>query len=366
MIRKDQIIVDGAATFSQLQNTFEAAALAHTTGQRQLDITCAGHTIRLSIVGTKLARQLASSFGHLITTDRVDPELTIQAWDAAESGVQLMANSDAPSQLNDFDILFRTSTDDRYFSEQRDTSLSWFDSESSQAASYIASADAQYPDQIGRPFQKIITAWLQEQGVQSIHAGLVGVEDTGMLFVGNAGVGKTTSTISCLRAGMNYLGDDIIGLQTHSNGFEGHSLFATCLVAADHLKRFPTLQEHSLPTTQSTTEKTVVFLNEAFHQQIQRSISIKAILLPNIVNRAKTTYRPASKSEALFALAPTSVMFLPRPDQASFNRLSEMVQQIPAYWLDLGHEINRIPDSIRHLAREVSHGLSQTSRRDTA
>jgi hypothetical protein len=355
MISNDQIITDGATTFSQLQDTFAAAALAHPTGRRQLDITCAGHSIRLNLVGIKLARQLAQSFGHLITSIVPDPELTIQIWDAAESGVQLRSDSNAQRKLDGFDILFRTSKDNRYFCEQRDASLSWLDSSSSQAAGYIASADAQYPDQLGRPFQKMITAWLHEQGVQSIHAGLVGVGETGLLFVGNAGVGKTTSTISCLQAGMNYLGDDIIGLQADTHGFQGHSLFATCLVAEDHLKRFPYLQEHSLPTSYSPEEKSVVFLNQAFHQQIKSSVSIKAIVLPNIVNRVETTYRPASKPEALFALAPTSVMFLPRPTQASFNRLAEMVQQIPAYWLDLGQKIDSIPGSISNLASEVSH-----------
>ena len=356
MISNDQIINDGSTTFSQLQDTFANAASLHPTGCRQIDMRCAGHSIRLRTAGDKLARQLAQAFGHLIHPAETDPELTIEIWDAAESGVQLRSDSNAQRMLNGFDILFRTSEDGRYFCEQRNTSLSWLDSASSKVTGFITSADVQYPDQLGRPFQKMIIAWLQEREIQSIHAGLVGVGDTGLLIVGNAGAGKTTSAISCLQAGMNYLGDDVVGLQAHHNGFQGHSLFATCLVEAEHLKRFPTLHDHSLRTRHSPAEKSVVYLNKLFPQQIKRSVPIRAIVLPNIVNQVKTTYRPATKTDALFALAPTSVMFLPRPTQESFTRLAEMVKQIPAYWLDLGNDLNSIPVSIRSLATEFTRG----------
>lgn len=102
MISNDQIINDGSTTFSQLQDAFANAASLHLTGCRQLNIRCAGHSIRLRTAGNKLARQLAQAFGHLLHPTESDPELTIEIWDAAESGVQLRSDFHAQRKLTGF------------------------------------------------------------------------------------------------------------------------------------------------------------------------------------------------------------------------------------------------------------------------
>jgi hypothetical protein len=82
-------------------------------------------------------------------------------------------------------------------------------------------------------------------------------------------------------------------------------------------------------------------------------VRITAIMLPRVVRKKETTYRRASKAEALFAIAPTSVMFLPRPSHQAFDRVAELAERVPAYWLELGSDIDGIPDAVKRLAAEV-------------
>jgi hypothetical protein len=218
----------------------------------------------------------------------------------------------------------------------------------------VSSARCQYLDERARPQHKLISAWLDEQGVQFVHAGLIGDGDTGILFVGNGGAGKSTSSVACLRAGLSYLGDDFVGIESTESGYTGHGLFSSCLLNVHHLERFPDLKPHAVPAHQEFEDKSILYLEDVFPGALRRSVSIAAIVLPRVVRSEATTYRRASKAEALFAIAPTSVMFLPRPSQRAFDRVAELAERVPAYWLELGSEVDQIPDAVKAMAAEVS------------
>lgn len=145
-----------------------------------------------------------------------------------------------------------------------------------------------------------------------------------------------------------------MGIENVGGAYTGHGLFSSCLLNVHHLQRFPDLQPHAVPAHQDFEDKSILYLGEVFPQSLRRSVAIAAIMLPRVVPRELTTYRRASKVEALFAIAPTSVMFLPRPSQKAFDRVAEMVERVPAYWLELGSDIDRIPDAVKALAAEVS------------
>jgi len=66
-----------------------------------------------------------------------------------------------------------------------------------------------------------------------------------------------------------------------------------------------------------------------------------------------TTFRPATRAQTLMAIAPTSVMLLPRPNRAAFDRLTRLVQNTPSYWLELGRRVDLIPDAVRALAESL-------------
>jgi hypothetical protein len=77
------------------------------------------------------------------------------------------------------------------------------------------------------------------------------------------------------------------------------------------------------------------------------------VALPRVVDSEETSFCPASKGEALLALAPTSVMFLPsaspRPRRRSLDKIAKLVERVPCCWLKLGRDVNHIPDAVRRM-----------------
>jgi hypothetical protein len=74
-----------------------------------------------------------------------------------------------------------------------------------------------------------------------------------------------------------------------------------------------------------------------------------------VVGRGETSFRPASQAEALLALAPSSVMFLPGASARSLDKLGKLVECVPCYWLELGRDVDRIPDAVRRMMAAAEH-----------
>jgi hypothetical protein len=355
MDRERQVVSAEHVPHAVMESAFAAAAAAAPDAAEQFDVIIAGFRLRVNVVGRDLRETIRRAFSHLVRPSGGACDLTISVWDEAEIG-STMAPQYSPQRRRAYDveILLKVSDDGRYLCEQRDLSVSWLDTHTNRLVCCVSSARCQYLDERARPFHKLISAWLAEREVQFVHAGLIGSGDTGVLFVGNGGAGKSTSSVACLRAGMTYLGDDFVGIENTGEEYTGHGLFSSCLLNVHHLERFPDLRAHAVPAHQEFEDKSILYLDEVFPESLRDSVSIRAIMLPRIVDRQSSSYRRASKAEALFAIAPTSVMFLPRPSQKAFDRVAELVERIPAYWLELGRDIDRIPDAVKALAAEVS------------
>ncbi len=238
--------------------------------------------------------------------------------------------------------------------------MTWLDRRGNRIVGFADSVSRLNLDERARPFHKMLSAWLEDRGAQFIHAGLVRHRDKGILFVGNGGAGKSTSSIACLRAGMGYLGDDFIGLGAEDGHFIGHGLYASCLLDMHHITRFPDLRRLGHAPNYPHEEKYVLYLTEAFSDRLLTRSGIDAIALPRVVNSELTTFRPATQAETLRAIAPTSVMYLPRPTRAAFERLVKLVQVTPSYWLELGRRVDLIPDVVRDLADRIDDHRSET------
>ena len=52
-------------------------------------------------------------------------------------------------------------------------------------------------------------------------------------------------------------------------------------------------------------------------------------------------------------MAPSSVMSLPIMVHGAMDRLAGLVDAVPAYWLELGHDVNDIPHAVNALFDEL-------------
>jgi hypothetical protein len=346
---RSQVLPPAELPFGQLCARFAEAA---ATGPDELNLLVAGHTVRIRIAGRRWAQIVRAAMGHLdVAANVATPELRIDAWDAEETGVPIVPA--AQSNLPAPPVLMRTSQDGHQVGEERPHSLVWLDRTARRVVGCIQSTRLLNLDERARPFHKLISAWLEDNGVQFVHSGLIEHNGSGVLFVGNGGAGKSTSSIACLRAGMGYLGDDFLGLGVAAGHFVGHGLYASCLLNVHHIQRFPDLRPLGHAPNHAFEDKFVLYLKDAFPRSLKQRATVDALVLPRVVDREMTYFRPATRMAALKAIAPTSVMYLPRPNRGAFERLTRLVEKTPCFWLELGRNIESIPLAVAALVDSI-------------
>ena len=60
------------------------------------------------------------------------------------------------------------------------------------------------------PFRTLLHWWMEANGCQLLHAAAVGHQDGALLITGKGGVGKSTTALTCLEAGMQLISDDYL------------------------------------------------------------------------------------------------------------------------------------------------------------
>lgn len=346
-------------TFVAMMASFQEAGKKLGGVAHDAHLAIFGGTVRVRIVGRCLAAEIMPALVHLQSdVAREDfADMTIDLWDEEESGVP------APVEASGSDLgplgVVHSSPDGRYITEERDHSLNFLDRRRQRIAGCTRSPSRLCLDERARPLHRLLSVWLDGRGIQFLHSGLAAIDGDGVLFVGNSGAGKTTCSIACLCGGFTFLSDDFVGLEENRDGsFTGHGPYASCLVDTNHLKLFPVLSPLGLPANHDFEDKRLIFLADAFPGRVKPSVSVRAIALPHQVESNETTIRPASKMEALRALAPSSIMARLVKRRASLDGLTRLVERVPAYWIELGNDVDQIPGLVERMLGHVHASTS--------
>jgi hypothetical protein len=189
--------------------------------------------------------------------------------------------------------------------------------------------------------------WHNDRGIQIIHGGLIARKRRGVLLVGKSGSGKSTTTLACVCDGFNYLSEDYVGLERSPEGsFIGHSLYNSVFLKSDHLTRFRRLLPYAVKGRPPQEEKSVVILSQVFPERLERAVPIHAVLIPRLAGASQPRIYPAPKGQALLSLGPSSLLQIPSRGARGFEKLAQLIERVPCYWLDLGGELEAIPRCI--------------------
>jgi len=334
--------------FQLMQESFARVAALTPSGVSDSYYILAGDLVQFRIVGRELARRLPLPFAHLKRNRGIEetPQLTIELWDQAETGVE------CPEPI------WRKAQNlphDRHVSYRFHRTSIHFDRRSKHMIGSVASAETLSLYESGRPLHPPLAQWLNDQRVPLIHAGLVSKDGKGVLLAGAGGSGKSTTALTCLEADYQYLSDDLLGLQLLSDGsFVGHSLYNSTYLEADHLSRFSKLGRHAVKNVDNAEDKLLVLLSEIFPTRLERAATIHVIALPRVSHQSESTFSFAPKSKALFALVPSSRNVNKRLGVADFEVLAQLVERVPCYWLDLGEDLDEIPRGVDKLLAAVN------------
>jgi hypothetical protein len=203
-------------------------------------------------------------------------------------------------------------------------------------------------------FHLALIELLRGRGLYTIHATALEKNGRGILIPGNSGRGKTTTFISLLRSGYQYLSDD-------------HPLFRD---AGDHVELLP------FPIKINVTEDTIAFFPElrdapdhllhprfpkrAFYAEEVYPTSIGAccwpalVLFPQVVDAPRSHLEPLPKSRAMELLLPQALLvYDAEVARREFQVLAKLVQQVDCYRLQFGRDILDLPKLITPLLEQV-------------
>lgn len=310
----------------------------------------AGRGVEVRSAGGAIGTRLTAALAHLTVDDaNAAPALRIGLWDQAGSRADVpfppwLRNSHPDEQwrYDDGRIRILVHRESAY----RRTTMLLLDRPSGRALYWVSDVATAPYWEIANPLRLLFCWWAEAVRLQMLHAGAVGDRRGAVLFVGNAGSGKSSSALACLENGMEFLGDDLVIMEGGERPMV-HSLYATAKLKADNVHRFPRLQSTIRSLDRGEQDKAILFLQNEHAPQLVASREVRALLVPRIRNEPTGLF-PISRGAALRALAPSTIKLL-GTDGGALARMAELIRSVPVFGLNIGSRPADIPGVIEPL-----------------
>jgi hypothetical protein len=198
------------------------------------------------------------------------------------------------------------------------------------------------------PLRPLLHWGLFDESSHLVHAGAVANDDGGVLLGGSGGSGKSTSALACVDAGFKFVADNYV-LMLAGRQPIAHSIFCTAKVRPEGIRFHARVRNLAPEVKRDSEEKYVLDLNRHMPEQLALSTPIDALLLPRLSDGGSVTLRPVSPTQALLALAPSTIYPLPSSRGTSLAPMSQLVRQVPTYVLELGGPPDQVPGAVAEL-----------------
>ena len=324
----------------------------------------ANKIVELNFYNSKLEERMTRALAHLEITNFPPSQggvgggrdLTVHLWDSVTT------QSPTPMHWSKQETFFETETDSKkHISESflgiylgGEETMNFFDAKNSTAYFWIQDAHT-LPDWLAAaPIRTILHWFLAESNIHLLHGAVVGVGDQAVLLSAKGGSGKSTTAISSILSGLNYLGDDYVALESGET-IIAHSLYNSVKVDDRTLEQFPELIPHVINPEHDHENKSILFFHKLFPNRIQSTAKLAAIMIPRIVENGPTRIVPASKLQAMIALSPTTLFQLPLAAHDKLSAFKSIIETTPCYFLELGLPMTDVPNVLKEfLTRFIS------------
>src|SRR5262249_55670783 len=158
--------------------------------------------------GPALVSGMVRALQHLPSPPPTKPDLTIRVWDSVSTGTVMVSPPWPPDAYRQHGVV-QGLGDGRFQAvwQWYCHALHVLDLAANEALFWVRSGERVPPAEAGAPLRTIFQLWAATRGLVLVHAASVGRPDGGVLLVGKAGAGKSTSALACLRSPLLYLGD---------------------------------------------------------------------------------------------------------------------------------------------------------------
>lgn len=343
----------------RMHDAFDLTLASRPDQLRERHCLFGGRPMALRFVGAWLAERTFRAFAHLGVDGHAaeTPTLRVDLWDEAETRVPCPLD-DASMDLGQRWLacggILTASSDGRYVGFRYDDSLTLLDRRDQRMIGCRRSGSQLSRGECSKPFVVLLSIWYHDRGIQIFHAGLIARDGAGVLIPGASGTGKSTTSLASASQGLEYLGDDFVGVErADGRGFRGHSIYGTACLAREGIARFDAIRPEAVQDGFPGEEKPILFLPEVFPDRLRRTVPIRAVVLLR-VGVARTDVRKATRPEALRQFAASTLhTVVPRPGREALELIADLVERVPAYWLLLGSDPQDIPPSVERILAEA-------------
>lgn len=293
-------------------------------------------TIRISSTSAMLGERLTRAFAHLPTGEGI-PDLKIRIW----SGPKLPYLDWNQIQSNGYRGYKEGAFHFHHF-EMIDV-LSAVDVEKGIAYYVIRDPDLLPWWVNGSPLQTILHVWFREKGIQLTHTASICDGKHTLLLTGKGGSGKSTTVLSCLREGLNTLGEDYVLLGKSC----AYSVYQTAKWMPHTRTLFPFYEQHIVNPAFADREKALLYYQDLFPSQLTLSSETFAIVSLRVGTRP--ILEKSDLQTSLQSLLLTTVMQLPHPDPRTNELLQAFAKPLAHYRLSLGPNLSENVALLRSL-----------------
>lgn len=328
--------------FNATMRGYESAAKKQP--EQVLDLALADRAVRLKLADAGLS-PLALPLSHLCRKTESSgkgPDLEIFAW-AGPSDWHPPAPPWDFDQLSWFGEIAGLESDRFSVNYTADHHLlCMYDRERQRAIFWLPDAASLPFWEWAAPFRILFHWWSQGFGGQICHAAAIGHGGRGALLVGRGGSGKSTTSIACVEAGMEFVGDDYV-LLTRSPVPMAHSLYNSAKIHTKFLHSALAPWSNQVVRQIGPEQKSVLLLDQCAPEQVRRSLPIVGVFQPRITANSQAVIVPQNAAQGLLSMAPSTMYQLPEARQETLSLLAAWARSVPSFSLRLGTDLSSAP-----------------------
>jgi hypothetical protein len=330
-------------------------------GEVHHDYRVAGTVVRLSFAGSRLVPYLTRALQHLEIAPVETPDVTFCLWDSVSSRVTMMR---PPCDLEGFsdrgDLWGFNSKRIKTAFHYHDFSVNVFDHDRKVGIYWVQNADLLPYWVLASPLRTLFHWWMEKNGCQLVHAAAVGVDDRALLIVGKGGLGKSSTALTCLEAGLEFMGDDYV-IVRHEPKPTVYGLYATAKLNPWDTGRFETLRPFLARPDVPPDEKAVLFLHPHFGARLRKEMPLEAIAVPQVVDREETVLCPEAHEVVQQAASFTTMSQLPYAGNHTHHLFESLCNKLPGHRLELGRDRAKLSAAIADFLRDRSRRRNGTA-----
>ena len=209
------------------------------------------------------------------------------------------------------------------------------------------------PWDAGAPLRQHLHWVLGMHDRRVMHASSLGDAGKGMLFVGNAGAGKSGITLAGLSVGLGTVGDDYLCIGGDTGDVVARPLYRIIKQDRFGLSRVPQLAEAAPRLPLNWKGKVELDPEHYFPGTFADSLTIKAVAIPRVARTATPSYAEAGKGEALRALMRSNLHQFPGETDDGMAFYADILRRLPVLRIDLSENFPANGELVRRLIQSL-------------